>query len=94
MPILAVFILLISNISSGVTLQNYQHAPLEMNPLLDAAPFPVILASPNRQYIAVAHRSNLEPIQQLMVPEKGLAGLRFNPINRTQSRITNKFNRF
>ncbi len=93
MLILAVITFLLSTSNVEAQIQQYREAPAEMKPLLEAPPFPRLYTSPNRRFLALGHWSSLDSLEQLSSQEKRLAGLRFNPENRTKSRIRYKFDK-
>ena len=54
--------------------------------ILDAAPAPAVLASPDRSKLLLMERPGLPPIAQVAAPELRLAGERISPRNNAQSR--------
>lgn len=58
----------------------YQKPPSPIPQLLDAAPTPLVIASPKADYLLVADRMANPPLADLAQPMLRLAGIRINPI--------------
>jgi len=58
----------------------YQRPPSPIPQLLDAAPTPLVVASPKADYLLVADRVANPPVADLAQPMLRLAGIRINPI--------------
>jgi hypothetical protein len=59
--------------------QNYQTPPKAIVDILDAAPTPTVLLSPDRSVVALLERRSMPTIADLSEPIHRLAGARINP---------------
>src|SRR3954464_10759041 len=76
--------------AAGITVgaQSYQLPPKVVVDILDAAPTPVVLLSPDRATIALLERRSMPTIAEISEPIHRLAGARINPrTNGRQQRI-------
>jgi hypothetical protein len=65
----------------------YQHPPQAIETLLDAAPSPVAVISPNHSILAIEQPATFPTIAEVAQPRLRLAGLRFNPRTNGLSRV-------
>ena len=80
--ILATLLLPVASVQSREAgASRYMVPPAPIPQILDAAPTPGILLSPNRAALAMLGRENLPPIEDLARPVLRLAGYRINPVN-------------
>ncbi|PWK18068.1 glutamyl peptidase [Arcicella aurantiaca] len=68
--------------------QSYQMPPKEMTDILMAPLTPTVNISPNNDFILFLERSPLPTIEEMAQPELKIAGLRINPLNNGQSRVS------
>lgn len=66
----------------------YKTPPKALVDLATAAPVPAVYPAPSGQQLVLGARPALLTLADLAEPELKLAGLRFNPVRRTQSRRT------
>lgn len=66
----------------------YKEPPAPIPALLDAAPSPLAILSPDRKWLLVMERPALPPISEVAAPELRLAGLRIDPRTYAGSRDT------
>lgn len=59
--------------------ENYRTPPQVVVDMLDAPPLPTLSVSPDRTWLAMAHRAAMPSIAELAQPMLRLAGLRINP---------------
>ncbi len=64
----------------------YQKAPAAIEEVLDAAPTPVVIVSPDRATMLVAQPQTFPTIADVAQPRYRLAGIRFNPATNGPSR--------
>ncbi len=85
---LPVFLCLFTIVLSGFSQENltYQRPPEAIARLLEAPLTPVVMLSPDRQWMLLLDRSDFPSIEELSRPELRLAGLRINPDNFGPSR--------
>ncbi len=57
----------------------YREPPPEVVEILDAPPAPFVAVSPDRRWLALAHRKNMPSIEEQAQPMLRLAGRRINP---------------
>lgn len=57
----------------------YREPPAEVVQILDAPPAPFVTVSPDRRWLALAHRKNMPSIEEQSQPMLRLAGRRINP---------------
>jgi dipeptidyl aminopeptidase/acylaminoacyl peptidase len=57
----------------------WQRPAPEIDAILNASPLPSLSISPNHRWLLELRYVSLQPIEELMEPELGLAGFRFNP---------------
>ncbi|HYT65377.1 MAG TPA: prolyl oligopeptidase family serine peptidase [Vicinamibacterales bacterium] len=73
---------------AGLNAQSYQLPPKVIVDILDTAPTPTVVLSPNRQAIALLERRSMPTIADLAEPIYRLAGARINPkTNGRQQRL-------
>jgi dipeptidyl aminopeptidase/acylaminoacyl peptidase len=74
--------------STGLLLaQEPYHDPSpEIAKILDAAPAPLVVLSPDRTRLLIVERAGLPPISEVAAPELRLAGVRLNPRTNSLSR--------
>lgn len=58
----------------------YREPPPEVVEILDAPPAPFVSASPDRRWLALAHRKTMPSIEEQSQPMLRLAGRRINPV--------------
>lgn len=58
---------------------SYREPPAEVVQILDAPPAPIVSVSPDRRWLALAHRKNMPSIEEQSQPMLRLAGRRINP---------------
>lgn len=58
---------------------SYREPPAEVVQILDAPPPPIVSVSPDRRWLALAHRKNMPSIVEQSQPMLRLAGRRINP---------------
>jgi len=73
-------------------MQLYQYPPPNISNLVDVKHTPSFLWCPNNEWIIIAERPSLPPIEQLAQDELKLAGHCINPVNSDKSRITSYVN--
>ncbi|MFZ5624931.1 MAG: prolyl oligopeptidase family serine peptidase [Gemmatimonadota bacterium] len=66
--------------------EGYRDPPAPIPAILDAAPMPLTLVSPDRARIALLERRALPPISEVAAPELRLAGDRIDPARSIRSR--------
>jgi dipeptidyl aminopeptidase/acylaminoacyl peptidase len=71
--------LLLPQLVSAQAVQGYHKAPAPIPEILDAHPTPLVLVSPQSDYLLVADRLGNPPLADLAQPMLRLAGIRINP---------------
>lgn len=80
-----ILLLLFSNVNLHADIK-YQTPPEEIAEIADADPTPIVSISPSKKHMLIMQYKNLLTIEDLARPELFIAGLRFNPVNFSQTR--------
>ena len=73
---------------SAPSTSGYQLPPKAIVDILDAAPTPTVIVSPNRQTVALLERKSMPGIADLAEPIHRLAGARINPVTNGRQQRT------